>query len=395
MSDPICIWKRRFELFDEGDWETLRDDALEWQRRAHPVDRPATATATTSPAKRARRLAAGSNPRRTLELHPANLLKALKTAARGSAQGPTGWRYEHLRAIHDATSHVPLTKLVDDIVQSNIPDHVRPILGSARLIGLEKTDDDGSLTGGVRPIAIGEVLRRWVTRAICFLHRERFGEALSPHQYAVGVSSGAEKCIAAIRTFLGSGAADEKRVVLSLDAKNAFSTISRQAILEGVNDLFPELTDFFLQWYGASSDLWFAHYDGTVRTIASTQGTQQGDSGGPVWYVCGLHAVLRRLQAALPDCLVCAFADNVYIGRTEGRVEEAFRAAKTEMGSVDQILVDHKCVMWGEHFRPGMQRPASVPAEVALGEEGILVLGVPLGTDAFIAKHFAAIQRKT
>ena len=48
------IWRKRFQLFDSGNWETLRDCALDWRRRAHPVDRPPAAP----PAKRARRLAA-------------------------------------------------------------------------------------------------------------------------------------------------------------------------------------------------------------------------------------------------------------------------------------------------------------------------------------------------
>ena len=42
-----------------------------------------------------------------------------------------------------------------------------------------------------------------------------------------------------------------------------------------------------------------------------------------------------------------------------------------------------------------MERPNTVPAEVTVSEERILVLGVPLGTDAFIARRFAALQHKT
>lgn len=169
---------------------------------------------------------------------------------------------------------MPLTNLVEDVVQANVSYHIRPLLGKSRVIGLEKTDEDGNLTGEVQPIAIGEILRRWITRALCFQLREQSMEKLSPYQYAVGIASGQDKLLAAIRTFLASGAADEKRVVISLNAKNGLKIISCQATLERVNSLFPELTEFLLQWYGELPDLWFAHEDGLVRIIKNAEGTQ-------------------------------------------------------------------------------------------------------------------------
>ena len=107
----------------------------------------------------------------------------------------------------------------------------------------------------------------------CARRRQSRAQSRSVSQYAVGTTSRQDKLLTAIRTFLASGAANEKRVVLSLDAKNAFNTISRQAILERVNNLFPALTEFFLQWYGEPSELWFAYEDRLIRTIDSAQGT--------------------------------------------------------------------------------------------------------------------------
>ncbi|CEM31461.1 unnamed protein product [Vitrella brassicaformis CCMP3155] len=137
-SDPT-VWQARIRLFDEGDWRALRDEALAWAGR-----RSNTTPATS--ASRARRLVKYGELRRAANaltsgrvlpnnddtlaklraLHPPapfpldpsptqppnnapravfepddeHLLGALKTAPKGSAQGGTGWRYEHLRAIH-------------------------------------------------------------------------------------------------------------------------------------------------------------------------------------------------------------------------------------------------------------------------------------------------------
>ncbi|CEL99356.1 unnamed protein product [Vitrella brassicaformis CCMP3155] len=258
-SDP-SIWRARIRLFDEGDWRALRDEALAWARR-----RSNTTPATS--ASRARRLIKCAELRRAANaltsgkvlpnnddtlaklraLHPAasfpldpsptlppnnaprtvfepddeHLLGALKTAPKGSAQGGTGWRYEHLRAIHNWRCKVPLPNFVRLLVHSRVPPSLRPFLSAARLSAFEKTDDDGVATGGVRPIAMGETIRRWVTRAIVQQKSPKLEAALAPCQYAVGVASGSEKLIAAVRTFLSAGEPDERRVLLSLDAKNA------------------------------------------------------------------------------------------------------------------------------------------------------------------------------
>ena len=259
----------------------------------------------------------------------------------------------------------------------------------------EKTDDDGVATGGARPIAMGETIRRWVTRAIVQQKSDELEAALAPCQYAVGVASGSEKLIAAVRTFLSAGEADERRVLLSLDAKNAFNTMSRQAILEGVNRLFPDLTQYFLQWYGEPAELWFHHERGYTCKVSSEEGVQQGDSGGPAWYACGLHGVLEKIRTALPGRLVVAFADNIYIGTAQDNVAHDFDVAETELASVRQALVREKCEVWGEHFTKGMDRPADMPTDVCVRDEGLLVLGCPFGTSEFMERHFAKVLKKT
>ena len=154
------IWRARIRLFDDGDWRALRDEALAWARR-----RSNTTPATS--ASRARRLVKCGELRRAANaltsgkvlpnnddtlakmraLHPAasfpldpsptlppnnaprtvfepddeHLLGALKTAPKGSAQGGTGWRYEHLRAIHNWRCKVPLPNFARLLVHSRVP----------------------------------------------------------------------------------------------------------------------------------------------------------------------------------------------------------------------------------------------------------------------------------
>ena len=127
----------------------------------------------------------------------AALLLALRSAPRGSAPGPTGWRYEHLRAIYGEASRieeaVPLAPFVRTMIEGKLPERCAKILSAARLHALSKPN------GGVRPIAVGDVLRRWVTRAVCRDHKETFEADFAPLQFAVGVSGGAEKLSGPVR----------------------------------------------------------------------------------------------------------------------------------------------------------------------------------------------------
>ncbi len=94
--------------------------------------------------------------------------KAIHAFHRGSAPGPTGLRAEHLQDCLAAASFgtaeamlYEIAEWVNMVAQGNGTADLHSWLAAARLIPLAKTDD------GVRPIAIGEVLRRIVGKCLC------------------------------------------------------------------------------------------------------------------------------------------------------------------------------------------------------------------------------------
>ena len=81
--------------------------------------------------------------------------------APGSAGGPSGLRPQHLkdcisRAASEAGNKAltAITSLVNIILAGLVPSEIAPVLSSANLFALKEKD------GGVRPIAVGETLRR-------------------------------------------------------------------------------------------------------------------------------------------------------------------------------------------------------------------------------------------
>ena len=99
-------------------------------------------------------------------LDPALFLKTFRNPARGSAHGCSGWRMEHCPLVAE---HVVVTdsiessvfhKVASAVAAGRVPPLVRPHFAGGRLIGLMKP------AGGVRPIVIGEALRRLVGKLL-------------------------------------------------------------------------------------------------------------------------------------------------------------------------------------------------------------------------------------
>ena len=95
--------------------------------------------------------------------------------------------------------------------------------------------------GGVRPIAIGEVLRRLTGKCLMHLVHEDARAHFWPAQTVVAVKAGAEAAVHTLRSWVGrhSGATD--RIAVKLDFRNAFNAVSREVVLHQARDHVPAL----------------------------------------------------------------------------------------------------------------------------------------------------------
>ena len=88
--------------------------------------------------------------------------KILKSFSRGPAPGPTGLRAQHLkdavRSAHGDEAIEQITSTCNLLARGDAPEFFAKHLARATLMALQKP------AGGIRPIAIGEVLRRLVAK---------------------------------------------------------------------------------------------------------------------------------------------------------------------------------------------------------------------------------------
>ncbi|CEM34284.1 unnamed protein product [Vitrella brassicaformis CCMP3155] len=213
-----------------------------------------------------------------------------------------------------------------------------------------------------------------------------FEDDFAPLQFAVGTSAGGEKIFRACQTYMETRRDDsDRRVLVTLDCKNTFNSIDRQAILDELGTKWPCFFDFFWQFYGTPAELWYRMEDGRTEIILSQEGTQQGDAAGPFLFCLGLHLALVKLQQEFPDDFVSAFMDDIDGGLDETRVTGYVDRAEQLLAEKKSRLRRDKSAAWSPRWQQDSDIPADIAASgVKCSTDGITVLGCPLGGNSFI-----------
>ena len=220
-----------------------------------------------------------------------DVAQAVLSFPTGSAGGPDGLKPQHLT---DLVTHslskgpdgflVSLTEFINLVIQGKVPLCARPFFFGATLTGLSKKD------GGVRPIAVGCVMRRLAAKCLCNSVFEKMGSLLFPHQLGFGTALGAEAAVHAARSYLSN--LQDSHLIIKLDFRNAFNSIRRDLMLHSVLTKAPELLPLAYCSYRHPSLLFFGGF-----TIPSAEGVQQGDPLGPLLFCLSIHEIITNLKS--------------------------------------------------------------------------------------------------
>ncbi len=154
---------------------------------------------------------------------------------------------------------------------------------ACRLIPLEKSPS------GVRPIGIGEVLRRIIGKAVMSEIKPELAEAAGCLQLCAGQNSGCEAAAHAMQDIYEE---EETDGVLLIDASNAFNTLNREAMLHNIRHLCPELSIYVRNIYGFRARLFVAG----GSEITSSEGTTQGCPAAMGSYAVGILPLLAWIK---------------------------------------------------------------------------------------------------
>ena len=221
------------------------------------------------------------------------VMGGLKSFPTSSASGPDGLRPAHLLSligreagVYGERLQAALTRVCNLVISGQVPVVVQPIFYGASLCALAKKD------GGIRPIAVGNTLRRLATKVVLRPYTREIRDHLEPYQLGVGTPAGCEAAHRATRLYMET--ASTPKVLLKVDLKNAFNTIRRDKILTAAREHLPDAYHLLHQAYGEKSFLFHGE-----SLIESATGLQQGDPAGPALFALTIDEVVKSMTSEL------------------------------------------------------------------------------------------------
>ena len=350
---------------------------------APATEETARKLAAKHPSRREEFIVKASVKEESLNLCKNQLFEAVRNSPKGSGTGPSGWRYEHFRVLLDNPLTADLLySSCSSVAEGILPESICRLVSAARLIALPKANGD------VRPIAIGETLRRLTARAICNQKRRQFANFFYPLQHGVSTSGGTELIIHHIQLLLEK---NPEWILLKTDVKNAFNSIGRSHLLNQVAEHHPDIYPHVAQMYSSSSPLVF-HQDNSSSVILSEEGIHQGDPLGPVLFSIGIQPLLMRLQDHNPNIKVLAYLDDVFVLGDPANVVPALDEIKSMFREINLVVADHKCEIYSP--TPAACESLLSSVSIPVTSEGVTVLGTPIGSSQFVAEASSSIAEK-
>ena len=193
---------------------------------------------------------------------------------------------------------------------------ITPLM-ACRLIPLDKDP-------GLRPIGIGEVLRRIIGKMVVQTLKPDLQEGAGDIQMCVGQEGG---CEAGVHAMYDLYQEQNTHGIIQVDANNAFNVINRKVFLHNVQIICPEISTFVRNCYLKPARLFVV---GGIE-IASEEGTTQGDPSAMPTYALGI----------LP-LLICLSQPEV---KEEKVKQAAYADDLAGCGTIDQLKVWWKLII--------------------------------------------------
>jgi hypothetical protein len=310
---------------------------------------------------------------------PQQASSALSSFQTGTAPGPSSMRASHFKnAIFDAAPARreqclnTMTQVLNLLAAGKVPKEVAPFICGANLFAAHKKD------GGHRPIAVGETLRRWVSKCLATAAIAETAPYLDPLQLGVGVKGGCEAIIHAMASIFESESTPlDSKWILQVDFDNAFNSIDRETLMKEVRQHVPQLSAWVEFCYATRSHLFFGN-----ERLLSSAGVHQGYPLASLLFVLLLHPVVLKIQAECKSLLLNAwFLDDGILSGAREDLIKALDILVTDGPPRGLHLKPSKSNIWcgdSNVSEDPLQRliPKSDPS-------GLIVLGAPVGDITF------------
>jgi hypothetical protein len=171
-------------------------------------------------------------------------------------------------------------------------------------------------------------------------------------------------------------------VLVQIDFKNAFNSVSRAALIGAVAQHHPQLIPLVCWLYGQHSNLWVEGAPPDTPPILSRKGVRQGDPLRPLLFGIVLQSVLESTNAAHEDSHVLALHDDVCLVGSAPAVRLADSKLTRAAAAIGLSKAPRKCGVFGH--TPSTALETDQLLGMPHREESVLVAGCPIGTPAYV-----------
>ena len=168
--------------------------------------------------------------------------------------------------------------------------------------------------------------------------------------------------------------------LLKIDFKNGFNLIDRDVFVRASSEMFPGLERWTRWCYTQSPLLVYDH----TSIFESCCGVQQGDPLGPLYFCCGLQSIIDRIASLGPVYQKWYMDDGGIVGPTD-LLLKVWDILKSEGPPLGLHLNPTKCE-WS-WLNADCDLPCPLEQVQLVPTSEIQMLGVPLGTDAFVSGY--------
>ena len=353
-------YRKALQSLTSAGFASVTEDVVSMMKEKHPSTSPPSIPSDPVPP-----------PARVME---GDVISALRSFPTGTAPGPCGLRAIHLtEAVFcpspDRANYtlINLTTLVNKLCAGQVPLPVAPFLCGASLFPCKKK------CGGLRPIAVGEVLRRLTSKCVSRAVHSQVSGILPPLQLGVGIPAGCEAIVHAVSNLLvDTTSLPTDHITLLVDFSNAFNLIDREIMFREIRQHIPSMAAWMESCYGCQPILYLSDC-----TISSCCGVQQGDPLGPLGFALTLHPILEKINAEVPGLLVNAwYLDDGTLCGSVSDVAAALTIIQEEGPKHGLHLNRSKCLI---HMTNQVDISHPSLCDIPLISGGFSLLGSPIG----------------
>ncbi|CAB1119445.1 unnamed protein product [Ectocarpus sp. CCAP 1310/34] len=329
----------------------------------------------------------GSAPRwrPETELDPQVLLQVINSRSSNSGAGNDGQRFSHLMSIvNTKIGREEFSNAMSSLWRRLIND---PNAFPPEFWTLWKQSSLIALGEKCRPVCIGMTWRRLIAAGTVREWKPKLEEIFrEADQFGVAVAGGVEQVAMDAQLVHQTG-----HWVVQTDCSNAFNTGKRTAIMAQAAKSVPDLVGYIARCYDEiPAKAIYTMDSGERRTIECKSGVQQGDGMGPPLFCFILVPIVLKLRAKYDHLGVClkAYMDDISLHFKNITAEniQVIPDLVDELEAVGIIVNRGKSSALpppGHDVTPAERRLLG-DAGLPIAEEGITVVGVPIGTDAYV-----------